>query len=103
MEGNVTVLGYVFSALTGLVGWWAGKRKRNNDFLTDLQGSVNMLAEENAKLLKELVDVRKDNVILMSNQEQMKIEIEALRKENAALRKEIGELGYRLKAKGEIK
>lgn len=103
MEGNVTVLGYVFSALTGLVGWWVGKRKRNNDFLTDLQGSVNMLAEENAKLLKELVDVRKDNVILMSNQEQMKIEIEALRKENAALRKEIGELGYRLKAKGEMK
>lgn len=56
-----------------------------------------MLTEENAKLLKELVDVRKDNVVLLSNQEQMKVEIEALRRENMALRKEIGELNERTK------
>lgn len=87
----------MFSALTGLAGWWMGRRKKNNDFLMDLQGSVNMLTEENAKLLKALVEVRKDNVILMSNQEEMKIEIEALRKENASLRTEIGELNERMK------
>lgn len=93
---SVSVIGYVFSALTGIAGWWVGKRKQNNDFLADLQGSVNMLTEENAKLLKELVDVRKDNAVLMSNQEQMKLEIEALRKENEALRQEIGKLNHSL-------
>lgn len=97
MGENTAIIGYVFSVVTGVAGWWVGRRKQNNDFLADLQGSVSMLTEENAKLLKELVDVRKDNVILMSNQEQMKVEIEALRCENVALRKEIGELNERLK------
>lgn len=97
MDDGVTILGYVLSALTALGGWWAGRRKRKNDFLEDLQGLVNMLTEENAKLLKELVEVRKDNLVLRSNQEQMKIEIEALRKENGVLREEIGELNERLK------
>lgn len=90
------VIGYVFSAVTGLAGWLVGRRKQANDFLADLQGSVNMLTEENAKLLRELIAVRKENAALMSNQEQMKIEIEALRQENEALRKELGELNARL-------
>lgn len=97
MTDSITIIGYVFSAVAGVAGWLVGKRKQNNDFLADLQGSVSMLTEENAKLLKELVDVRKDNMILMSNQEQMKVEIEALRRENVALREEIGELNERLK------
>lgn len=91
-----TIIGYGFSAITGLVGWLVGKRKQANDFLTDLQGSVNMLAEENAKLLKELIAVRRENATLMMNQEQMKTEIEALRRENEVLRKEISELNERL-------
>lgn len=90
------IIGYVFSAVTGVTGWLVGRRKQQNDFLSDLQGSINMLAEENAKLLKELIAVRRENATLMSNQEQMKIEIEALRKENEALRVEIGELNERL-------
>lgn len=90
------IIGYVFSALTGVAGWLVGKRKRKNDFLSDLQGSINMLADENAKLLKELIAVRKENAALMLNQEQMKIEIGTLRKENEELRREIGELNSRL-------
>lgn len=96
MWDSAGVIGYVFSAVTGLAGWLVGRRRQNNDFLNDLQGSVNMLTEENARLLKELIEVRKDNAILMANQEQMKIEIEALRKENGTLREEIGELNRRL-------
>lgn len=90
------IIGYIFSAVTGVAGWMAGRRKQQNDFLSDLQGSINMLTEENAKLLKELIAVRRENATLMSNQEQMKVEIEALRKENEALRQEIGELNERL-------
>lgn len=90
------IIGYVFSAVTGVAGWLVGRRKQANDFLSDLQGSINMLTEENAKLLKELIAVRRENATLMTNQEEMKIEIEALRKENEALRQEIGELNNRL-------
>lgn len=90
------IIGYVFSAVTGVAGWLVGRKKQANDFLSDLQGSINMLTEENAKLLKELVAVRRENATLMTNQEEMKIEIEALRKENEALRQEIGELNSRL-------
>lgn len=90
------IIGYVFSAITGLCGWLVGRRKQANDFLRDLQASVNMLTEENAKLLKELIAVRRENAALMSNQEQMKVEIEALRRENEVLRQEISELNSRL-------
>lgn len=91
-----TVIGCVFSAITAVAGWLVGRRKQQNDFLSDLQGSINLLAEENAKLLKELIAVRKENATLMNNQEQMKIEIEGVRKENVQLRVEIGELNERL-------
>lgn len=90
------IIGYVFSAVTGVAGWLVGRRKQANDFLSDLQGSINMLTEENAKLLKELIAVRRENATLMTNQKEMKIEIEALRKKNEALRQEIGELNNRL-------
>lgn len=90
------IIGYIFSAITGITGWLVGRRKQQNDFLSDLQGSINMLTEENAKLLRELIAVRKENAALMSNQEQMKIEIEGVRKENIILRAEIGELNERL-------
>lgn len=90
------IIGFVLSIVTGPVCWFAGKQKRNNDFLADLQGSVNMLTDENAKLLKELVAVRKENADLMQNQEQMKLEIGSVRKENEELRRELEEINNRL-------
>lgn len=95
MDWTITI-GYIVSAVTGIAGWFVGRRKQANNFLCDLQGSINMLTEENAKLLKELVAVRRENATLITNQEEMKVEIEALRRENEALRKEIGELNTRL-------
>lgn len=89
-------IGYVFSAVTGIAGWIAGRQKRNNDFLGDLQRSINMLAEENAKLLEELVGVRKENAELKRNQEEMKTEIVKLRQENAELQRRIDELNYNI-------
>ena len=62
-------------ALTAVVGWFAGSRKRKNDFLHDMQASINLLAEENRKLMAEVVE---------------------LRRENAALRAEVGELKHKL-------
>lgn len=91
-----TLIGYLFSALTGIAGWMVGRRKQQNDFISDLQSSIDMLAEKNSSLLKEVVSLREQNAELLSNQAEMKKEMAALRHENAGLKKEIEELNAKL-------
>lgn len=78
--------------LTAIIGWLGGRRKQNNDFLKDLQESVDMLADRNKQLLNELIEVRGENAKLLTNQAEMKVEIEQLRRENAELHNEIAQL-----------
>ncbi len=52
--------------------WVFGKRKRDNDMLSQLQASINMLSEENKKILAENVQLRKENAGLKANQEELK-------------------------------
>jgi septal ring factor EnvC (AmiA/AmiB activator) len=82
--------------LTGLAGFFAGKRKRDNDFLSDLQRSINALSEDNAKLIRKTIDLNQEVIALRKENAELKEEVEALRKENAALRDEIGELKSQL-------
>lgn len=82
--------------VTGIAGWLAGSKKRNNDFLSELQQSINLLSQENKELLVEVVALRKENAYLLSNQENMQLEISCLRKENEQLRVEVEELNSRL-------
>ena len=90
------VIGYIVSALTGIAGWWVGRRKQQNDMLASMQASINMLAGENNKLIEELVTVKKLNLELMTGQSRMQQEITSLRSENSELRREIAELNTRL-------
>jgi septal ring factor EnvC (AmiA/AmiB activator) len=92
-------MGSIMPVVTAIGGWFAGKKKRNNDFLQDLQESVNMLTGENKKLLKELIEVRNEliesrneNSVLLNNQSVMQSEITLLRKENKELKNEIEQL-----------
>lgn len=78
-----TIIGYLFSALTGIVGWLAGRRKQNNNFISEQQSSINLLAEKNNELLKEIVSLRQQNAELQADQTAMKREMAVLRKENA--------------------
>lgn len=78
-----TIIGYLFSALTGIVGWLAGRRKQNNNFISEQQSSINLLAEKNNELLKEIVSLREQNAELQADQTAMKREMAVLRKENA--------------------
>jgi cell division protein FtsB len=83
MEINFTdILPYLVSVVTGIAGWLTGRRKRKNDFLIELQSSIDLLAKENAELVEK--------VILMNK------EIIELRKENAQLRVEVEELNEKL-------
>ena len=84
-----TILGYIFSAVTGVAGWFVGTRKRNNDFLGEMQESINKLATENKKLMAELLEVRRQNLDL-----QMKIN--ELLGENKTLNDQIQQLNKNL-------
>ena len=82
--------------LTALAGYFAGKRKRDNDFLKDLQGSINALSKDNAELIKKTIELNKEIVALRKENGELRENVEALRKENAELKEEIGQLKAQL-------
>jgi hypothetical protein len=77
------ILPYLTPVITGFGGWFFGKRKKDNDFLQELQASIDILSQKNTELVKQ--------VILLNS------EIINLKRENAALRVEVEELSEKLK------
>ena len=73
--------------LGGIITWIAGRRKRNNDMLSQLQSSINMLSSENRKILDENINLRVENAELKANQEAMLLKLTNLTKEIERLRK----------------
>ncbi len=78
MDILALILPFFVSIGTFIIGLFTGKRKRNNDFLDDLQMSIDLLAARNRDLVNEVVSLR-DEVV-------------KLKGENAALRKEVEEI-----------
>jgi uncharacterized coiled-coil DUF342 family protein len=89
MEWILGILTLVLPVATGAVSYLAGKRKRNNDFLVELQGSIDLLSEKYTKALNELTELRRENMELKLMQERMMREIEALKQENAELNEKL--------------
>lgn len=83
------IISYLAPVLTGVVGFLGGRRKQKNDFLNELQSSIDLLAEKNRQLMEEVVKLREDNACL-------RVEVVNLRKDNEALRVELEELNRRL-------
>ena len=76
--------------LGGVFTWIFSRRKQNNDFLKELQSSINLLSGENKKILEENIQLRRENIDLKANQEEMLVRIDRLTKEVERLRKTIG-------------
>lgn len=83
--------GFIGSVFT----WLVGRREHNNDMLSKLQASINMLSEENRKILAENVQLRRENANLQANQEEILQKQRALLKEVEHLRTEISKLTNR--------
>jgi len=83
------VTNLLIPAVAGAIGWLAGRRKQKNDFLAELQSSVNMLSEKNKQQMEELIQLREENLMIRS-------ELAKLREENKALRSEIETLNKNL-------
>lgn len=75
--------------LGSIVTWVVNRNRQNNDMLKELQSSINMLSEENRKMLQENVQLRKENAGLKVNQEEMILQMARLTKEVERLRKVI--------------
>lgn len=100
----------IIPLLTGVVGWLVGRRKRNNDFIAELQGSINALVKKNAEQIDEIIKLRDEVVKLRSENfelskevdrltaanQQLTQEVEALRKENETLNRQIQQLTSQL-------
>lgn len=100
----------LLTPVSAIVGWIAGKRRRNNDTLQELQKTVDMLVkknsalyaeitdqnkmicklnEQNDELNKQLEEVRRENGELKAGQDRMSKQLTSLQEENAELRKEL--------------
>jgi len=87
-----TITQYLIPSATAAIGWFAGTRKRKNDFLKDLQESINLLSNENRKLLEDITQVNKEVIALRRENEELKLSVDRLCSENSQLKAEVRKL-----------
>ena len=100
MTAYYDIISVVSPLLTAAAGWWVGRRRRQNDFLCQLQSSIDLLSSKNKELMKELVAtrdevmaLRKSNDELLQNQEALKRNLEEFKEENRRLRIDVERWG----------
>lgn len=95
---TLTFIGtYIIPLFTAAVGWLVGSRKRKNDFLKDLQASINLLSAENKRLLEEITNANAEIVAVRKENEELKASVDRLCAENSQLRDEVRQLREQIK------
>ena len=97
MEALTFIGTYIIPLFTATVGWLVGSRKRKNDFLKDLQASIDLLSSENRKLLVDITVVNSEIVAVRKENEELKASVDRLWTENSQLKDEIRQLREQLK------
>ncbi len=97
MEALTFIGTYVIPLFTAAVGWGAGSRKRRNDFLKDLQASIDLLSSENRKLLADITAVNSEIVAVRKENEELKASVDRLCTENSQLKDEVRQLREQIK------
>lgn len=91
---------YFLTPAVGAISWFASrfveKRKRNNDFISELQKTIDVLVTKYTETLKELVELKAQNAQLLMGQTQMDLQMKQLKAENAKFREEIERLNEML-------
>ena len=83
-------------AITAAAGWLAGKRKRRNDFLKNMQDSIDILSMENKRLIEDFTNVNREVVALRKENGELKYSVDQLCKENVQLKDEVRNLKNRI-------
>ncbi len=88
----VTLIGYIITPITGVIGWFAGTRQRKNTAIQSLQETIQLLSntiqDDNQKivaLMQEIQEVRRENAELKAGQQELLEQIESLKAENREL------------------
>lgn len=97
MDNYTSILSLTLAPLTGVASYLIGRRKRDNDFLQQLQSSIDLLSRENKELLVEIVEVKRKNAELESSQIRMSIRQNEIVHENNQLKQKIAKLETSLK------
>ena len=83
-------------SVTAVVGWLAGKRKRQGDALKNMQESIEMLTGNNKKLLDDLAKVNDEVIALRRENAELKLSVDQLCRENTQLKDEVRNLKNRI-------
>ena len=97
MEALTFIGTYIIPLFTAVIGWIVGSRKRKNDFLKDLQASIDLLSSENRKLLADITAVNSEIVAVRKENEELKASVDRLCAENSQLKDEIRQLREQIK------
>ncbi len=92
METLAFIGTYIIPLFTAAVGWLVGSRKRKNDFLKDLQASIDLLSSENRKLLADITAVNSEIVAVRKENAELKASVDRLCTENSQLKVEVRQL-----------
>ena len=98
METQITTIitDCLVPIVTAAAGWLAGKRKRRNDFLKNMQESIDILSMENKRLIEDLTTVNREVVALRKENGELKYSVDQLCKENVQLKEEVRNLRTRI-------
>ena len=88
---------YIIPLVSAAAGWLAGSRKRRNDFLQDLQASIDLLSSENRRLLTDITAVNAEIVAVRKENEELKASVDRLCSENSQLQEEVRQLREQIK------
>jgi regulator of replication initiation timing len=71
METWITIIGYLLAPISGVASYFAGKKKADNDFLQNMQASIDLLAQKNKELMEEVIKLREENIQLRQEVEEL--------------------------------
>ena len=73
--------------LGAVVSWIVGRRKRNNDFLAEMQRSIDLLSEKYNAVLQENVALRQEKAEWLVLQQTLLTKVDYLTREVESLRR----------------
>lgn len=89
VSNNPIIITTLVTVATNVCTYFVTRRKKQNDFISDLQKSIDLLSDRYTKTLNELVTVKETNLQLTTKVNELILENKKLKNEIASLSKRI--------------
>lgn len=87
VSNNPILITTIVTVATNICTYFVTRRKKQNDFIANLQSSIDLLSDRYTKTLNELITVRETNVQLTNKVNELIIENKNLKNEIANISK----------------